>query len=94
MSKVKEYYDDLSRYLCYLLRHDPEGLHMDEYGYVSTMDLIEHVNTCSKFRIDEKMLRSIVKYDEKQRNRDTQLKIHLKVKLLNVIKVIPSLGLR
>lgn len=49
MSKVKEYYDDLSRYLCYLLRHDPEGLHMDEYGYVSTMDLIEHVNTCSKF---------------------------------------------
>ncbi len=67
MSKIKEYYDDLSRYLCYLLRHDPEGLHMDEYGYVSTMDLIEHVNTCSKFRIDEKMLRRIVKYDEKQR---------------------------
>lgn len=67
MSKVKEYYDDLSRYLCYLLRHNPEGLHMDKYGYVSTMDLIEHVNTCSKFRIDEKMLRDIVKHDEKQR---------------------------
>lgn len=67
MSKIKEYYDDLSRYLCYLLRHNPEGLHMDQYGYVSTMDLIEHVNTCSKFRIDEKMLRDIVKYDEKQR---------------------------
>ena len=67
MSKVREYYDDLSRYLCYLLRHHPEGLHMDEYGYVSTMDLIEHVNTCSKFRMDEKILRDIVKYDEKQR---------------------------
>lgn len=67
MSKIKEYYDDLSRYLCYLLRHCPEGLHMDQYGYVSTMDLIEHVNTCSKFRIDEKMLRDIVKHDEKQR---------------------------
>lgn len=25
MSKIKEYYDDLSRYLCYLLRHNPEG---------------------------------------------------------------------
>lgn len=67
MSKVKEYYADLSRYLCYLLRHHPEGLHMDKYGYVSTMDLIEHVNTCSKFRMDEKMLRDIVKHDEKQR---------------------------
>lgn len=67
MSKVKEYHDSLSRYLCYLLRHEPEGLHMDQYGYVLVKDLIEHVNTCSKFRMDEKMLRDIVKHDEKQR---------------------------
>lgn len=67
MSKVKEYYDDLSRYLCYLLRHHPEGLHMDQYGYVLVKDLIEHVNSCSKFRMDEKILRDIVKHDEKQR---------------------------
>ena len=67
MSKIKEYYDDLSRYLCYLLRHEPEGLHMDQYGYVLVKDLIEHVNSCSKFRLDEKMLREIVKQDEKQR---------------------------
>lgn len=67
MSKVKEYCNSLSRYLCYLLRHHPEGLHMDEYGYVLVDELVEHVNTCSKFRMDEKMLRDIVKYDEKQR---------------------------
>lgn len=67
MSKVNEYCNSLSRYLCYLLRHDPEGLHMDQYGYVLVKDLIEHVNTCSKFRMDEKMLRDIVKHDEKQR---------------------------
>lgn len=67
MSKVNEYCNSLSRYLCYLLRHDPEGLHMDQYGYVLVNDLIEHVNTCSKFHMDEKILRDIVKYDEKQR---------------------------
>ena len=67
MSKVKEYHDSLSRYLCYLLRHHPEGLHMDEYGYVLVDELVEHVNTCGKFRMDEKMLRDIVKHDEKQR---------------------------
>lgn len=67
MSKVNEYCNSLSRYLCYLLRHDPEGLHMDQYGYVLVKDLIEHVNTCSKFHMDEKMLRDIVKHDEKQR---------------------------
>lgn len=67
MSKVNEYCNSLSRYLCYLLRHEPEGLHMDQYGYVLVKDLIEHVNSCSKFRMDEKMLRDIVKHDEKQR---------------------------
>ena len=67
VSKVNEYCNSLSRYLCYLLRHEPEGLHMDQYGYVLVKDLIEHVNTCSKFRMDEKMLRDIVKHDEKQR---------------------------
>lgn len=67
MSKVKEYHDSLSRYLCYLLRHHPEGLHMDEYGYVLVDELVEHVNACGKFRMDEKMLRDIVKHDEKQR---------------------------
>lgn len=67
MSKVNEYCNSLSRYLCYLLRHQPEGLHMDEYGYVLVDELVEHVNTCSKFRIDEKMLIDIVKHDEKQR---------------------------
>ena len=65
--KKEKYYNNLSKYLCYLLRHEPEGLHMDQYGYVLVKDLIEHVNTCSKFRMDEKMLRDIVKHDEKQR---------------------------
>ena len=67
MSKIKEYHDSLSRYLCYLLRHNPEGLHMDQYGYVLVKDLIEHVKSCSKYRMDEKMLRDIVRHDEKQR---------------------------
>lgn len=48
MSKVKEYYDGLSRYLCYLLRHEPEGLHMDQYGYVLAKDLIDHVKQMIK----------------------------------------------
>lgn len=67
MSKIKEYHDSLSRYLCYLLRDNPEGLHMDQYGYVLVKDLIEHVKSCSKYRMDEKMLRDIVRHDEKQR---------------------------
>ena len=51
MSKVKEYYDGLSRYLCYLLRHHPEGLHMDEYGYVLVDELVEKINAKKGYKV-------------------------------------------
>ncbi len=67
MSKTKEYFYELSKYLCYLLRHEPSGLNMDEYGYVPVGELINHVNKTSKFHMDETMLNDIVKCDKKQR---------------------------
>lgn len=69
MSKVKEYYDDLSRYLCYLLRHSPEhcDLHMDGYGYVLLDELIEKINAKGEYKVTKADIYHIVQTDEKKR---------------------------
>lgn len=67
MSKVKEYHDSLSRYLCYLLRHHPEGLHMDEYGYVLVDELVEKINAKKGYKVTKADIYQIEQCDEKKR---------------------------
>ena len=63
--------DELSKYLCLLLRHQPEkaGLDMDSHGWVSVEQLISGVNSCSGYRLDRELLERIVAEDRKGRYR-------------------------
>lgn len=62
---------ELSKYLCLLLRHEPEkaGLDMDSHGWVSVGQLISGVNSSGKFRLDRELLERIVEEDNKGRYR-------------------------
>lgn len=56
----------ISRYMSYLLRHNPEGLRMDERGYVSLSDLLEKLRR--RFpQVDEELVREIVEKSERRR---------------------------
>lgn len=57
-------YDELSVYLCYLLRHHPEdkGLNMDVHGWVDIDELISKLDNVTRDIIDE-----IVATDKKGR---------------------------
>lgn len=61
----------LSKYLCYLLRHAPEaaGLEMDQHGWVSVAQLIQNVNAASKAHLSRELLQEIVAMDDKGRYR-------------------------
>ena len=63
--------NELSKYLCLLLRHQPEKaeLDMDERGWVSVEQLISGVNLHSSYRIDRELLEKIVADDNKGRYR-------------------------
>ncbi|HRU99747.1 MAG TPA: RNA 2'-phosphotransferase [Ruminococcus sp.] len=63
--------DEISKYLCLLLRHQPDKaeLDMDEHGWVSVEQLISGVNRHSQYHIDRTMLESIVSADKKGRYR-------------------------
>jgi len=56
----------ISKYMSYLLRHNPEELNMDERGYVSLSDLLEKLRR--RFpQVDEKLVREIVEKSERKR---------------------------
>ena len=63
--------NNLSVYLSYLLRHDPDdaGLHMDVHGWVDVQELINGVNARGKYSISRAVLEEIVANDEKGRYR-------------------------
>ena len=63
--------DEISKYLCLLLRHQPDKaeLDMDKHGWVSVDQLISGVNRHSQYHIDRKMLEDIVSADKKGRYR-------------------------
>lgn len=67
--KKEKYYNNLSKYLCYLLRHSPEhcDLHMDGYGYVLVDELVEKVNAKGEYEVTEADIYHIVETDEKKR---------------------------
>ena len=62
-------YTKLSRYISYLLRHNPGDLDlkMDSNGWVSCKELIDKIHKQGKYIINIDILKLIVKEDEKQR---------------------------
>lgn len=61
--------DDLkarvSKYMSYLLRHNPENLKIDKYGFVNLDELLEKLNEW--FRIDKKGIFEIVEKSRRRR---------------------------
>jgi len=61
--------DDLrvkvSKYMSYLLRHNPDGLGMDEYGCVDLDNLIRKVR--ERFQVDKDFILEIVEKSERRR---------------------------
>lgn len=67
--KKEKYYNNLSKYLCYLLRHSPEhcDLHMNGYGYVLLDELVEKINAKGEYKVTKSDIYHIVQTDEKKR---------------------------
>ncbi len=63
--------DEISKYLCLLLRHQPDKaeLDMDKHGWVSVEQLISGVNSHSQYHIDRTMLDNIGVADKNGRYR-------------------------
>ncbi|WP_303836709.1 RNA 2'-phosphotransferase [Ruminococcus flavefaciens] len=63
--------DEISKYLCLLLRHQPEKaeLDIDEHGWVQVDQLINGVKRHSRYDIDRTILENIVSADKKGRYR-------------------------
>jgi putative RNA 2'-phosphotransferase len=55
----------VSRYMSYLLRHNPENLKMDRHGFVSLDELIDKIK--ERFQVDEKFIFEIVEKSDRQR---------------------------
>lgn len=66
---AKEKHQQLSRFLCYILRHRPGDLHlvMDHEGFVNVEQLIKNVNDYTSYEINEDILRELVDTDSKGR---------------------------
>ena len=66
---AKEKHQQLSRFLCYVLRHKPGDLHllMDHQGFVNVEQLIKNVNEYTSYELNEDILREIVDTDSKGR---------------------------
>ncbi|MGQ9625068.1 MAG: RNA 2'-phosphotransferase [Candidatus Bathycorpusculaceae bacterium] len=55
----------ISRYMSYLLGHNPENLKIDEDGFVNLKELLERLN--KRFQVDENLIREIVGKSDKKR---------------------------
>ena len=55
----------ISRYMSYLLRHNPENLKMDRHGFIDMNQLLKKLE--ERFRIDEKFIIEIVEKGERRR---------------------------
>lgn len=55
----------ISRYMSYLLRHNPEDLKMDDYGFVDLDEFLQKIK--GRFQIDEKLIFEIVEKSERRR---------------------------
>lgn len=59
-SKVK-----ISKYMSYLLRHNPEGLEMDAHGFVRLNTLLKKLK--KRFQLDRNFITQLVKESDKKR---------------------------
>ena len=55
----------VSKYMSYLLRHNPENLRMDKHGFVNLDELLNKVK--QRFQVDEKLILEIVQRSSKRR---------------------------
>jgi putative RNA 2'-phosphotransferase len=55
----------VSRYMSYLLRHNPENLKMDRHGFVSLDEFLEKIK--ERFEVDKKIIFEIVEKSERKR---------------------------
>jgi putative RNA 2'-phosphotransferase len=55
----------VSRYMSYLLRHNPENLKMDSYGFVSLDELVKKIK--ERFQVDEYFILEIVERSDRKR---------------------------
>jgi len=63
----------VSKYMSYLLRHNPENLKMDRHGFVSLKELLE--KTRERFHIGDKSIINIAERSERKRFEIVQGKI-------------------
>jgi len=63
----------VSKYMSYLLRHNPENLKTDRHGFVSLKELLE--KTRERFHISDKFIIDIVERSERKRFEIVQSKI-------------------
>jgi len=64
---------EVSRYMSYLLRHNPENLKMDDHGFVSLSELSEKVK--ERYHVDKRMISEIVEKTDKKRFEASEDKI-------------------
>ncbi|MEM3587134.1 MAG: RNA 2'-phosphotransferase [Candidatus Jordarchaeaceae archaeon] len=55
----------ISKYMSYLLRHNPENLKMDEYGFVNVDELLDKLK--DRFQISDELFFEIVEKSERKR---------------------------
>ena len=53
----------VSRYMSYLLRHNPENLRIDAHGFVNLKELLNKVR--QRFPVNENFIREIVQKSDK-----------------------------
>lgn len=66
---MKQDLTKLSRFISLILRHKPETINikLDNYGYAKVDELIKGINETGHYYLDLNILKTIVKFDEKQR---------------------------
>ena len=69
-SNIKDHVDHdlrtkVSRYISYLLRHNPEDLEMDKYGFVDLDEL--HKKLRQRFHIDKRLIFEIAEESKRKR---------------------------
>ena len=62
---VKNLRTEVSRYISYLLRHDPENLNLDDYGFVDIDELHRKLNQC--YPISRQLIFEIAEKSERKR---------------------------
>lgn len=78
----------ISKKMSYLLRHDPQHLEMDDYGFVKVDDLLSELNNNYKhYEISLNDLYTVVQINDKQRFRFNDDKTQIKANQGHSLKI-------